>query len=67
VGLTVHPRTGDLWFTDNGRDDCGGPNANITDNVPDDELNVVRSSASLPQNYGYPYCASEGRVSEASC
>eukprot|EP00775_Hariotina_reticulata_P005822 gene5822-6063_t len=63
VGLTVHPRTRDLWFTDNGRDDWGGPNANITDNLPDCELNVVRKESSLPQDYGYPFCASEGRGS----
>lgn len=46
VGFTWHPETGELWFTDNGRDMLG-------DNVPDDELNV----ASRPgMHFGFPYC-----------
>lgn len=46
VGLAFHPSTGDLWFTDNGRDLLG-------DNLPSDELN----RASAPgQHFGYPYC-----------
>ena len=36
VGHAWHPQTGELWFTDNGRDMLG-------DNVPPDELNNVRS------------------------
>ena len=46
VGLAFHPRTGDLWFTDNGRDLLG-------DDLPGDELNHA------PQpglHFGYPYC-----------
>jgi glucose/arabinose dehydrogenase len=46
VGLAFHPRTGDLWFTDNGRDMLG-------DDLPGDELNHA------PQpglHFGYPYC-----------
>jgi glucose/arabinose dehydrogenase len=46
VGFTWHPQTGNLWFTDNGRDMLG-------DDLPPDELNV----ASRPgMHFGYPYC-----------
>ncbi|GJM08647.1 MAG: sorbosone dehydrogenase [Lysobacteraceae bacterium] len=46
VGLAFHPVSGELWFTDNGRDMMG-------DDVPPDELNRV-SEANL--HFGYPYC-----------
>jgi glucose/arabinose dehydrogenase len=46
VGFTWHPATGELWFTDNGRDYLG-------DEVPPCELNRA-SSAGL--DFGYPYC-----------
>lgn len=46
VGFTWHPETGDLWFTDNGRDMLG-------DEVPPDELNRVTQSGS---HYGFPFC-----------
>lgn len=46
VGFTWHPETGDLWFTDNGRDMMG-------DDIPPDELNT----ASKPgMHFGYPFC-----------
>ena len=46
VGFDWHPVTGDLWFTDNGRDWLG-------DDLPPDELN----RASEPgQHFGFPYC-----------
>lgn len=45
VGLEWHPKTGDLWATDNGRDWLG-------DNLPPDEVNIIKES----QNYGWPYC-----------
>jgi glucose/arabinose dehydrogenase len=45
VGFDWHPVTGQLWFTDNGRDWLG-------DDQPPDELNVV-SAANL--HFGYPY------------
>jgi len=46
VGITWHPETGHLWFTDNGRDMLG-------DDLPPDEVNY----ASKPgQHFGYPYC-----------
>ncbi|MGH8431982.1 MAG: PQQ-dependent sugar dehydrogenase [Solimonas sp.] len=46
VGGAVDPRTGHLWFTDNGRDW-------ISDDLPSDELNHV---SRLGQHFGYPYC-----------
>lgn len=46
VGFTWHPKTGELWFTDNGRDLMG-------DDVPPCELNRV---AEKGQHFGYPYC-----------
>ncbi len=46
VGFDWHPRTGELWFTDNGRDWLG-------DNRPPDELN----RAGRPGlHFGYPFC-----------
>jgi glucose/arabinose dehydrogenase len=46
VGFDWHPETGDLWFTDNGRDMMG-------DNVPDCELNRLEVEGS---HFGYPFC-----------
>ena len=46
VGFTWHPDTGEMWFTDNGRDLMG-------DEVPPCELNKVTEAG---QHYGYPYC-----------
>lgn len=46
VGFDVHPQTGELWFTDNGRDWLG-------DDAPDDELNRLAREGS---HFGYPYC-----------
>ncbi len=46
VGFDWHPGTGQLWFTDNGRDAMG-------DDVPPDELNVLTEDG---QHFGYPYC-----------
>lgn len=46
VGFTWHPETGELWFTDNGRDMLG-------DDVPPCELNRVTASG---QHFGYPFC-----------
>jgi glucose/arabinose dehydrogenase len=45
VGFDWHPVTGELWFTDNGRDMMG-------DDVPECELN--RATA-IGQHFGYPY------------
>ena len=46
VGFTWHPQTGEMWFTDNGRDMLG-------DNIPPCELN---RATKIGQNFGYPYC-----------
>jgi len=46
VGFTWHPQTGELWFTDNGRDRLG-------DDSPPCELNRVSEPG---QHFGFPYC-----------
>ncbi len=46
VGFDWHPETGELWFTDNGRDRLG-------DDVPPDEMNVAHEKG---LHFGYPYC-----------
>ncbi len=46
VGFDWKPGTGELWFTDNGRDLLG-------DNVPPDELNRAPQAG---LHFGYPYC-----------
>lgn len=45
VGIAFHPRTGELWFTDNGRDMLG-------DDIPADEINVA---ARPGLHFGYPF------------
>jgi glucose/arabinose dehydrogenase len=45
VGFDWGPGTGELWFTDNGRDEMG-------DDVPPDELNKSRIDG---QHFGFPY------------
>jgi glucose/arabinose dehydrogenase len=46
VGFDWNPRTRELWFTDNGRDNLG-------DDVPTDELNTAPKQG---LHFGYPYC-----------
>ena len=46
VGLTWHPETQELWFTDNGRDMLG-------DDLPPCELNHAPRRG---MHFGYPYC-----------
>ena len=46
VGFDWHPETGELWFTDNGRDMLG-------DDVPPDELNHAPKAG---LHFGYPHC-----------
>jgi glucose/arabinose dehydrogenase len=46
VGLAFHPVSGELWFTDNGRDRLG-------DEVPQCELNHAPQAG---LHFGYPYC-----------
>ncbi len=46
VGFDWHPQTGELFFTDNGRDLLG-------DDIPPEELN---SAPKAGLHFGYPYC-----------
>jgi glucose/arabinose dehydrogenase len=46
VGFDWHPTSGELWFTDNGRDWLG-------DDQPPDELNRAPTSG---LHFGFPYC-----------
>ena len=50
VGFDFHPRTGELWFTDNGRDWMG-------EDGPEEELNRVSKAG---QFFGFPYCHANG-------
>lgn len=45
VGITFHPRSGELWATNNGRDWLG-------DDFPPDTILAVKDGA----HYGWPYC-----------
>ena len=46
VGFAWNPETGELWFTDNGRDWLG-------DDLPPDELNRAPEPG---MHFGFPYC-----------
>jgi glucose/arabinose dehydrogenase len=50
VGFDFHPDTGELWFTDNGRDLLG-------DDQPPDELNHLTKAG---EHFGFPYCHGDG-------
>lgn len=45
VGFDWNPKTGNMWFTDNGRDMLG-------DDIPNCELNQITEAG---QHFGYPY------------
>ena len=47
VGFDFDPKTGDLWFTDNGRDW-------FSEELPNDELNHVTKPGH--DHFGYPFC-----------
>lgn len=51
VGLDIHPLTGELWASNNGRDLLG-------DDLPPETVYVVRDGA----DYGWPYCHSGSLV-----
>jgi glucose/arabinose dehydrogenase len=53
VGFDFHPKTGELWFTDNGRDWAG-------EDGFDDELNRLPASM-IGANFGFPYCHANGQ------
>ena len=46
VGFTWHPQTGNIWFTDNGRDMLG-------DDLPPCELNTAPIAG---MHFGFPFC-----------
>jgi len=50
VGFDFHPKTGELWFTDNGRDWQG-------ENGPEDELNRLSKTGEF---FGFPWCHANG-------
>ena len=50
VGFDFHPRTRELWFTDNGRDWAG-------DDGPEEELNRVTK---VGEFFGFPFCHANG-------
>jgi glucose/arabinose dehydrogenase len=50
VGFDFEPGSGNLWFTDNGRDWLG-------DDQPPDELNHLTR---VGQHFGFPYCHGDG-------
>ncbi len=50
VGFDFQPGTGELWFTDNGRDWLG-------DDQPPDELNRL---AKPGEHFGFPHCHGDG-------
>lgn len=52
VGFDWHPTTGELWFTDNGRDWLG-------ENHPPDELNRATVTG---LHFGFPFCHGKGIV-----
>jgi glucose/arabinose dehydrogenase len=51
VGFDWHPKTGEMWFTDHGRDWMG-------DDGPSDELNRLAAGSF----YGFPYCHADGKL-----
>ncbi len=53
VGFDFHPKTGELWFTDNGRDWAG-------EDVFEDELNRVPANR-IGAHFGFPYCHAKGQ------
>ena len=54
VGFDFHPKTGDLWFTNNSRDW-------VSEDLPNDTLNRVGKPGK--DNFGHPYC-SQGNIAD---
>ena len=52
VGLAFHPTTGELWATNNDRDNIGGQNTAVTDDLPPERINIIKDRAW----YGWPQC-----------
>jgi len=53
VGFDFHPKTGELWFTDNGRDWAGETGF-------EEELNRVPKNM-IGARFGFPYCHANGQ------
>lgn len=53
VGFDFHPKTGELWFTDNGRDWAG-------EDIFEEELNRVPANM-IGARFGFPYCHADGQ------
>ena len=53
VGFDFHPKTGELWFTDNGRDWAGETGF-------EEELNRVPAKM-IGAHFGFPYCHANGQ------
>ena len=53
VGFDFHPKTGELWFTDNGRDWAGEVGF-------EEELNRVPADK-IGGHFGFPYCHANGQ------
>lgn len=57
VGLAFNPSTGELWATNNDRDDIGGSNRAMTDDLPPEHLNIIKDG----KYYGWPQCYLPGK------
>jgi glucose/arabinose dehydrogenase len=67
VGLAFNPSTGELWATNNDRDNIGGSNTAMTDDLPPEHLNILKDG----RYYGWPQCYLPGKpnpeYSSANC
>ncbi|HEY2187071.1 MAG TPA: PQQ-dependent sugar dehydrogenase [Caldimonas sp.] len=54
VGFDFDPKTGDLWYTNNGRDW-------LSEDLPNDSLNHVKKGSN--NDFGYPYCH-DGKIAD---
>lgn len=57
VGLAFNPSTGELWATNNDRDNIGGSNTAMTDDLPPEHLNILKDG----KYYGWPQCYLPGK------
>jgi glucose/arabinose dehydrogenase len=57
VGLAFNPATGALWANNNDRDDIGGSDQTVTDNLPPEHLNILKDG----KWYGWPQCFLPGK------
>jgi len=51
VGFVFHKTTGEIWASENGRDNLG-------DDLPPDEINILRKG----NHYGWPYCYGKNKT-----